>query len=279
MPTRQAVIAEVVPQDDLMSGIVLQQFAFQLTRIAGPAAAALLFSAAGLGPLFLVTTIGLALSAAAMWCMRTELLSTPAQQQQDSVRAALWRGLLYASAASEIRLTLGLLAGVATFGMSFQTVLPIFATETLNLAADAFGTLLAVMGLGAVAAALPAAGLGHRNARAIMWMAAIGLGLMVSLTAAVRMPLATYVSMAVIGFLFIIVMSTANMTIQSTVPHSLRGRVMGLYIAAFFGGSAGGGVVIGMLAESIGVNSAMLICGLVVAAIGAVVGWNQRAER
>jgi fucose permease len=61
-------------------------------------------------------------------------------------------------------------------------------------------------------------------------------------------------------------LSATNTTIQSAVPDALRGRVMSLYILAFFGTAPLGGLLMGSLASALGAQKAVLIgaafCGL-----------------
>jgi MFS family permease len=57
--------------------------------------------------------------------------------------------------------------------------------------------------------------------------------------------------------------------IQSIVPDALRGRVMSLYILAFFGVAPLGGLLMGSLASAFGAQAAVFV-GAVVCAVGAL---------
>lgn len=56
-------------------------------------------------------------------------------------------------------------------------------------------------------------------------------------------------------------MISANSYVQVTTPTELRGRVMGLYLLIFLGGSPIGSPLIGWFADLIGIRATVAICG------------------
>ena len=63
-----------------------------------------------------------------------------------SVRHSLAEGVGYALRTPTVLWPLVLLGGMATFAMNFQTLLPLFARDTLGLGAEGYGALFAVHG-------------------------------------------------------------------------------------------------------------------------------------
>jgi MFS family permease len=57
--------------------------------------------------------------------------------------------------------------------------------------------------------------------------------------------------------------SMANASVQLAVDPELRGRVMGLYMLAFIGGTPIGAPVIGVITSHLGARTGMAICGVV----------------
>ena len=55
----------------------------------------------------------------------------------------------------------------------------------------------------------------------------------------------------------------ANASVQLTVDPELRGRVMGLYMLAFIGGTPIGAPLIGALTSHFGPRASMTVCGAV----------------
>src|SRR5262244_3350600 len=83
-------------------------------------------------------------------------------------------------------------------------------------------------------------------------------------------------TLMVIGCAQIVFTTTSNSTLQMTAPDALRGRVMSLYAFVFVGASPFGSLLIGGVAESLGVPAACAIgggCGLVAVAL-LTLGWR-----
>src|SRR5262249_61394611 len=80
--------------------------------------------------------------------------------------------------------------------------------------------------------------------------------------------------LAVLGMLQIYFTTSANTSLQLMTPQALRGRVMGLYAMAFAGVTPFGSLLVGTLAEHLGVRAACAIGGragaLVVGALALV---------
>jgi predicted MFS family arabinose efflux permease len=73
----------------------------------------------------------------------------------------------------------------------------------------------------------------------------------------------------------------ANASVQISVDPELRGRVMGLYMLVFVGGTPIGAPVIGAITSHYGARTGMLVCGLVpaAAAVIAAVAGRERSSR
>ena len=67
--------------------------------------------------------------------------------------------------------------------------------------------------------------------------------------------------LAVLGCLQIYFSTSCNTTLQLITPHALRGRVMGLYALAFAGMTPFGSLLVGTIAEHLGVRTACAIGG------------------
>jgi MFS family permease len=89
------------------------------------------------------------------------------------------------------------------------------------------------------------------------------------------------VLLGAMGFANLAFQSMANASVQLAVDPELRGRVMGLYMLAFIGGTPIGAPVIGVLTNHFGARVGMAICGVVpvlAAGVMAVAG-RRRAGR
>jgi MFS family permease len=73
----------------------------------------------------------------------------------------------------------------------------------------------------------------------------------------------------------------ANASVQLAVDSQLRGRVMGLYMLAFIGGTPIGAPLIGALTSQFGPRIGMAVCGAVpvLAAVVVAAAMGRRARR
>jgi MFS family permease len=88
-------------------------------------------------------------------------------------------------------------------------------------------------------------------------------------------------ALLIIGGAQIIFTAGCNTTLQLTAPDRLRGRVMSLYALVFAGASPFGALLVGYLAEKLGVRAACAIgggTGLLLVALLALV-WQRMGRR
>ena len=250
MPARQTLQVDIVGIEDLQSAVSLNSSAFNAARMLGPALAGVLVAAYGEGVCFAVNAASYLAVLVALLMIRTP----PAVlAPSGSMRSHLAEGLRYAWGDRQVRLILAGVAVTSAFGLSYMTLLPVFARDVLHAGATGFGVLMASAGLGAVFGALGAATRsGTRGTRLVMALGqgALGVGLV---GLALTRHLATATGWLVfVGLGVAIQLSTTNGFLQTTAPDHLRGRVVSLYIWLFSGLSTIGGLAAGWVAEHAG---------------------------
>jgi MFS family permease len=67
----------------------------------------------------------------------------------------------------------------------------------------------------------------------------------------------------IMGATALLTLISANTYVQSNTTNALRGRVMGIYLMIFMGGTPIGSPLIGFVASAIGIRAAIVLCGLV----------------
>jgi len=87
------------------------------------------------------------------------------------------------------------------------------------------------------------------------------------------------VGLAVLGASQVGYYATTNTLLQLLVPRRLRGRVMSLYILASTGFVPFGNLIIGPIADRIGVQTTLAGCALITILICCVVGLRSRGLR
>ncbi len=258
-PTRQVFVNEVVPQRYVRNAIALNAAVFQTSRLVGPAVAAVMIATVGTGWAFAANALSYLAPLAGLLLIRSAaLLPTPAvERAPGQLRSAL----RYVAARPHVAWTIVLVGVVGTFGLKFPVVLTAMADETFAGGAELYGLFNVVLAVGSVAGALVAGGRTHTRLRTIVlagaafgaaqFAAALAPGLGVFLVALVAM-----------GMVNLAFQAMANSSVQSWVDPEVRGRVMGLYMLAFVGGTPLGGPVIGWITDAFGARVGMAVCGL-----------------
>jgi MFS family permease len=284
-PARQAFVTEVVPESQLRAAISLTSAVFQATRLIGPAVASVLIATVGTGWVFAVNaacylgpTIGLLM-------LRPSDFHAPARPGPPARPARKARGTVTATARylrrrPEVLWTIFLVGMLGTFGLNFPIVLTAMAKSSFGGNASTYGLFNIVLGLGSAVGAVIAGAGARPRTRAIVTTAAI-FGLLQA-AAALAPDLGTFLVLLIgMGFVNLICQAMANASVQLAVDPEIRGRVMGLYMLVFIGGTPIGAPVIGAITTHYGARTGMLVCGVIPALAAAVmaVATARRARR
>ena len=165
----------------------------------------------------------------------------------------------------------------ATFGMNFQVVIPPLAQDALGSDAAGFGFLMAASGLGcADGGDRPRASPASRGPSASRSARSCSASRRCCSPLSTSYPLSLLL-MVPVGAGGIVMAATANATIQLAVPDGLRGRVMSVYTTVFSASMPIGGLLMGVLASSIGILEAIAIGGALSLLTGvvALVWWRR----
>jgi MFS family permease len=140
--------------------------------------------------------------------------------------------------------------------------MPAVVTEVLHGGPNALGLLMTASGVGALAGALYLAqrksvvGLG----KVVMYATLVfGVGLIgFSLS---RTELLATAILTLVGGGFMLQLAATNTVLQTLVDDRLRGRVMAFYTMAFFGSAPIGSLLAGVVADRIGAQTTIGLCG------------------
>ena len=253
MPARQTLQVDLVGVDDLPSAVALNAVAFNSGRLVGPAIAGVIVGAAGEGVCFAVNCASYVAVLLALLLVRAP---SPRAASRGPIVVELAAGMRFAWSDPKIRHTLLLVAVTALFGLSYSTLLPVFARDVLHAGPTGYGVLLGGAGIGAIIGALLAAsgraGAGA-GARLVAAQATLGLAFLAFATS--RHLAFAAVCMVAMGLAVSLQLSTTNAFLQLAAPPELRGRVLALYIWLFVGASPIGGFSAGWVAERFGAEA------------------------
>jgi MFS family permease len=260
-PIRQSFVVEMVGPAELSNAVALNSTTFNLARILGPAVAGLVITAFGTGWAFLGNAASSIAVLAGLALMRTAELfpAPPVDRVPGQYRAAL----RYVRNRSDLLLPMVLIFVLGTFGYNYQITIALIAKQVFHRDAASFGLLSTTLAVGATAGALAATLRRRRPSRLFLLAAAVGFSLTEMLAGAMPSFGLTALALIPAGFTMITLAQAANATVQLGVEPTMRGRVMGLYILCFMGGTPLGAPVVGWVAEAFGPRWGMLGGGLV----------------
>lgn len=279
-PAYQAMIPSLVPKRDLPNAIALNSSQFNLSRVLGPSAGAIILATIGTAWCFFVNSLSFFLVVIALAALHLPK-HVPAVARQ-AVSTELKSGLLYVRD-NRVLLTLTVLVTVSTFlTMPILTMLPAFANEVLTGSGRAetrLSLLMASQGLGAIVGALLVGVIGAtRHLGRVLLSVQIGLGLLIAAFAlSTSLPL-SLVLLFFGGVFFMGLFSISFSLVQMTVPDALRGRVVAIYMVALRGGGPLGAVVAGALADQFNASIVMAVNGVLLAVLSAAMFVSRRGR-
>jgi MFS family permease len=264
MPTRQAFVSELVPASHVQNAVGLNSATFNGGRVFGPAVAGLLIVLVGTGWCFAFNAASFVAVIIGLGLMRSaDMYPRPrAARAKGQIR----EGLRYALASPVLLSTLVLVFIVGLLTLNFQVFLPLLAKETFHGGAGMVGIFSATQGAGALIGSLASA---RRTEFTPALLAgatfAVGgslLGMAVAPVLALELVL-----VAASGAAFIMMMLTANATLQLNSAPDKRGRVMALYVMMFGGTTPFGAPLLGLISAHFGARVGTAVAGS--AALGA----------
>jgi len=272
-PVRQALIPNVVPRKDLLNAVALNSAAFNFMKIIGPSLGGVLIAWFGLAGNFYVQGGAYAMVLWMIYAMHVppaERDATPA-----SVLTHLREGFQYVWRNPVVLAIMVVSLVPRVFTMPYQVLMPIFQKDVLGVGPEGLGMLLAAPGAGALLAMLGIAHFAHRARRTgvLLLVALVLQGVTLLVFSQMRsLPLAM-VSLVAVGGSQIVYMSTTHAVLQMTVPDSLRGRVMSIYMLDR-GMMPAGAFLAGISAHFIGAPDTVASMGLIVIFLAGIVAWR-----
>ena len=278
-PARQAFVSELVSEQNLPNAVSLNSASFNGARLIGPAAAGLLTVAIGAGWVFIINGVTFAATLAALLLLRTDQLRPSPRAPRGP--GQLVEGVRYVITRPDIVTVMVIVFLIGTFGMNFPIYSSTMASVEFGHGAGEFGLLSSVLAIGSVTGALLAARRERPRMRTV-FLAAAGFGVSCVIAAVMPTFLTFALSLILVGFAAITLMTTANGVVQTRTAPAVRGRVMAIYFAIFMGGTPLGAPIVGWVANELGPRWALgvaALSGFAAAGVGIVYLVTQRGLR
>ena len=263
MPSRQAIISDIVPDSKLMNAISLNFSSMNLTRIAGPALAGfliLLFDTSGVFFVIAVIYVFAAITIGMVHYAPNRKIKTGKNVGEDVLE-----GIRYVFRIPSLRGLFVMSFIPVIFGFSFMALIPAWAREALAIESDGLGILLMLMGIGATIGTLLLASIGNMPRRGMVMLGAsvawgISLAIFAQLTSfTIAIPFLIF-----IGLTSSLYMSLNMTMVQTKADPEMRGRTMSISMMTF-GMMPLSAVPFGTLAEQIGTADSLTISGILLA--------------
>lgn len=266
LPTRQALVPELVDRDHLTNAISLNSAAFQIALPISVIVSGTLIEHIGLGETYLVGVGGHLAILLALWLMRYRR-GTGAVPIRPSATRDLREGLAYARQEPLILSIIALM--VATQGLGMPVMLrlaPAWFDQVLHQDPEQWGQIAVSWALAALAASFLLAVRGDFKQKGLLYLgSSAAFGASILIFGLVRsIPLVVAVD-ALAGGTQLVTQVSAVALLQSVVPNRFLGRVMGL-VAMTSGVNQLNSITVGALGQAAGLELTVPLLGAVVLA-------------
>ena len=160
-PARQSFISELVPSDDLPNAVTLNSVSMNIARVFGAALGGVAAAVLGLALCFGLNAVSFAAVLASLAAMRAADLFPARRVSREP--GQIRQGLRYVRGTPELLIPLVMIAVIGALAWEFPVSLPLMASKVFGGGAAAYGVMASVMGVGAVAGGLVAAGRAGRG--------------------------------------------------------------------------------------------------------------------
>jgi MFS family permease len=257
-PVRQAFTTEVVGQSDLPNAVSLNSANFNAGRLVGPAISGGLIAAFGTGPSFIVNGLSYLFVIAALMKLNEKGFFHQDRPKSDG---SIREGIDYAKARPDIYVVMLMVFFLATFGLNFQIFNALMATQEFGLGPASFGLMGTFIAIGSLTGAIGSARL--ERFRDTKFVIKGGITFSISIMVLAILPsYSLYILwLPICGVTALTTLVSANSIVQTSTDPAIRGRVMGLYLLIFMGGTPFGSPLIGTATELIGIRPTIVVCG------------------
>lgn len=270
-PVRQSFVLELVGPDDVINAVSLNSAIFNVGRAVGPALAGIVIAELGTGAVFIMNAGSFVPVIFMLFLIKP---SQYLEKMSPSNSVRVMDGARYVLRNRQFLLTFILLSVTATAGVNnISIVASVYARKDLQLGPDAFGLLGTCFAIGSVLGAFGAARVPSATYRRLV-LGSASLGIIECLGGIALSYVEFAVVLVAMGMACYAVITAANGMVQLAAPAGQRGRIMAMYLLAFFGPTPVVGVLIGYGLSEFGARWVLEVSGSVVVVVTLLVLWQ-----
>ena len=252
-PSRQAIIPEIVGEEQLMNAVALNTLGMNVLRLMAPAAAGFLIDAFDFKAIYYTMT--------GMYLVAVLFVSFIPLTGKMSIRgggvlADIKMGFKYIFHETTLLLILIFILFIVLLSRPYIMMMPIFADDILKVGASGMGVLLSISGIGAAVSSITLASLPNKRRGIILIVSSFILGLAL---AGFSFSSSWYLSLTliiIVGLGQAARMTLGNALLMYYTKDKYRGRVMSVY-EMDHGLTSLGTFGVGLLAEAVGIQWAV----------------------
>ncbi|MGD0882940.1 MAG: MFS transporter [Acidimicrobiales bacterium] len=267
-PAYQAIVPDLVPQEDILAAVSLSSAQYNLGRVLGPALAGIVLLTQNYAVVFGINAASFGAVVVALVMVR---LPKPLPRRDDlSMAGRIAEGARAARAEPGCRSAIICIAVVALLASPFIALVPAMA-HTVRPAGWSLGlttaALVTAQGVGAVAGALALPSLAFRFGRLpVLRTALVAVPVLLCAYAAAPTLALAVPAFVAVGAAYICVLSGLNTVVQLHAPPAVRGRILSIYMMALGLVYPLGAVVQGWAADAHGVRAVTAVGALILLA-------------
>ena len=276
-PVRQSFNVEVVGKQDLPNAVGLNSTNFNVGRLIGPGLSGLLIAAYGTGVSFLFNGISYLFVILALISIReNELFIEPKKSSSTKIREAME----YVAARPDILAVMITVFFATSFGLNFNIFNTMMATQVFDKGAAEYGALGSILAVGSLTGAIISARLEKKRGPRFVMIGSMIFSAILIISAFAPTYLVYSILLPMIGCVALLTFIGANTMVQLRTDSQIRGRVMGIYLTVFLGGTPIVSPFIGIMTQEVGTRPTVAICGLIslLAAIATFAKFKDRGQ-
>jgi len=259
-PTRQSFNVEVVGKEDLPNAVGLNSTNFNIGRLIGPGLSGVLIAAYGTGFSFILNGISyLGVIISLLFIRESELFREEMNRSSTKIR----QGLNYVRARPDILAVMFTVFFATSFGLNFNIFNTMMATAVFNKSAAEYGALGSILAIGSLSGAIVSARLERKRDPKFVMRGSMLFSVVLIASAFAPNYITYAIFLPLIGFIALITFIAANTMVQLRTDSAIRGRVMGIYLTVFLGGTPIVSPLIGWMTQEIGTRYTIAICGAI----------------
>jgi len=275
-PARQALYPHLIDRKDLMNAVALNTFVWQVTRVIGPLVAGSLIATVGAGIALYVASATFAFMVFAMIVINVPPIT---RAKAGNVLQSMGEGIAFVVQNQNFTFLIGMTFLNSFFGMSYLILLPIFATEILDVGSEGLGNMYAAGGIGAFVIVAIAAVLSKSRRKGVFLISgAVVFGISLILFAYSTHYYWSLFLLLVGGAASTFYMVLVQTTLQALVPDNLRGRVFSIY-SLTWSLLPLGALQAGLIADWVNPQFAIALGGVIVAIFALAIALTSHRVR